>query len=54
MSTFVTAAYRDLVCVAAASLITLVVGLAFVKSTSVVRTSPPLIAAAASSVVVHG
>ena len=35
MSNFINAAYRDLVCVAAATLITLVLGAAFVQSTSV-------------------
>jgi hypothetical protein len=35
MTNFLTSVYRDLTCVAAASLITLVVGMAFVQSTSV-------------------
>ena len=35
MSTFISAAYRDLVCVAAATLITVLLGVAFVQSTSV-------------------
>ena len=35
MNNFLTAVYRDLTCLAAASLITLVFGMAFVQSTSV-------------------
>jgi hypothetical protein len=53
MSSFVSTVYRDLLCVAAATAITLVVGLAFVQSTSVVRTSAPMIAAAATAPVAH-
>jgi hypothetical protein len=37
MSTFINAALRDLICVAAATVITLVVGMAFVQST---KTAP--------------
>jgi hypothetical protein len=37
MSTFINAALRDLTCVAAATVITLVVGMAFVQST---KTAP--------------
>lgn len=49
MSTFVTAAFRDLTCVVAATLITVVAGLAFVQSTA----SPPGQARAAISAPLH-
>jgi len=40
MKTFVTTLYRDVTCAAAAALITLVLGVSFLESTSVVPGAP--------------